>query len=256
MNSAQRIEVVLDSLSKESPNVSQSAQWERAFALGTFEADQREDLLVGHLQAFRAEISRVEVSLKSFGMEERLYAQHLQQLKSAASPRRMGEPWTSVSPHVVGAEVRLVVGWAAHFIPKAEGDIDPERLAELSALVADLTAAVEATNMPPVMARLVNEALASLRHALSLYKIAGIDPVREALHSSYGAITLAKDAVLQEVAAAPPEVQSNFKRFRSILKSVGEAADVVVKVKDGVAALGSISETVGPLIEMAKDIVK
>jgi hypothetical protein len=258
MNSAKRLlHLFHQAAGQVTPNLPAYAAWVRAIGLGEEPEGEHEYIASEVVGAARLEIDKLTATLQSKGVPRELFDTTARELKSISAPTSLAAGWDHIRTRIT-AERTAVLSWAAWVLGKEEAPMSEEDFSELLRQVEDLIHSLENTPFPPLSQLLILKQLKSIREALWLYQVAGLEPVIDAMHESAGAFHRSNESALQpDIAAATPAQRSNFEKVANFLNGLADKIDGLEKwkgraetvIKLGTPILRLLGVEVPPLLE-------
>lgn len=229
MNSASRLLSIVQFFNSADRNAAIQTLWEKY--LGPSPTPLSEEDVLTAVQAMLAEIRIMEAKLKSIGAPEQLYSDCVNRLRSSFSPTQLNVPWVNHREPIERQATSLALQWAEWALSISDEDeIDDAAMQELRANLESQEQLLKDTELPAGLREMLERQTASLRRALQLYRIGGVEPVRKVVSDSYGELATASEELVQEVASSPSNVQEVFQKGKRLIGNAAEIADKGSKV--------------------------
>jgi hypothetical protein len=188
-----------------------------------------DDVMVA-LNEFREEIHRVEVSLKETGAPKDLRDAAINAALNLTSPYYLGQVWIQHRDQQLKPDVVASWKWIAHTARTIEDEVTEDALKDLELELAGLMEAANADGVSQVLRDFITRQADKIRRALRRYRVEGIEPLREAVSTSFGELFFAAPAM------PPVETTAAKNAFEKFLKVLGSGA----KVARDVTAMASV----------------
>lgn len=218
-------------------NIAAASYWAKGLEIEAANDTDRDDALVLVLRALQDEIDTLKVQLVARGLPEDLYAGQLARLRNAAAPAAIHSHWAGMVGNINTSDVRLVLQWAASVLPDDEAEAEAEQLDLLAADIDRLQAEIANAELPPAIYAFAVKQLRSLREALRLYRVRGVEPIRTAVEQALGAAAMAGEAMRAEAATASPKARTAMQCVNDALGRAVRVCDDIVKVQGGASLM-------------------
>lgn len=242
MNKGQRLLRILDRvIAVPKSAVTLSHLWATVFEIPADAGNhEHDDELVPCLQALRSEIGATRTALQAKGIPPEMYETALHSFASIAAPGWLLQRWEGQHGNIVPPHIRLAVQWIAWALDDEEDEIPAEVLAGLMEDLVALEASAQAEGVAPFVRDLTLRNAATIRAALRLYGVRGLQTVSEALQSVTGSLVASKSAAAEAVSSGTAETKTAMGRLTSLLTKVVKVAEGADKVHKGIEASKNI----------------
>ncbi|CAN7784237.1 hypothetical protein LJR175_008385 [Variovorax sp. LjRoot175] len=229
MNPASRVLAVVQEFQGIGTGPTISSGWKKVLQIDG--GNDVDDEVFAAAQAFLTEVRLIQSRLKEIGVPESLFSTHAARLRNAFNPTQLGAQWQSHRDAVAAEAGINALQWASwtlkHF---DDNDIDAESFIALNASLAEQERLLAETTLPMSLRAMLERQASTLKAALRLYKIQGVTPLREAVHTAVGEIISENKLGPEALRDATPEAKNAVQRGLLVLTKVAEVADKGSKV--------------------------
>jgi len=249
MNTGGRILNLVDRLgSGRGPEVSMVKLWADVFEL---DPDSRsiEDDVVTCLQATRSELEMLRSKLAAIGVPEALMQPGFDRLRNVTSATHISGMWNHHRDEMLRPENRLAFMWANWALQEEdEDDIPVDEMATLREELDSLEESLLSTEMTPYLKGFIQRQIDAIRAALRVYRVRGVKPIEEALHTVAGAYAIEKSRVEGEHSNASDAAKSVFERAIAFIEKTAKVADSLDKIRKSGEGAYKLATSVGSLL--------
>lgn len=249
MNSAERLFRVYDDFVKHRlPQTPMSQVWAEVFALPKDDPDLEDDVN-GCLVALRSEVDFAAERLEVHGVPPNLLHPAFSQLKNVASTAHIHSAWESYRDRIQSPEHRKILEWACWALrDEAEADMADQDLAELRAELEALEGRLKEADLSPYLRSFVQRQVNTMRSALRVYGVQGLQPVHEAFEKVTGAYAAAHPRLDVEFSAASETGKGAVKNVGDTLRRISETCGQLDKVVGFTERVWKITAAAGPAL--------
>lgn len=241
MNQSKRLLTLFDSLIGRGANQPMTQVWSAVFELNPQSPSIEDDITVC-LMALRSEIDSVGSKLTALGITSDLIDPGFSRFKNTASPVFINQGWDGVRGNVQAPECRFPFLWAAWVLREEDDDeITSADKADIEEALSTLEAALTQSNISPYLRGFVQRQLLSIRRAIRISTVEGVEPLREAMRKFAGDLKV-EDAKFKEAVSASP------KDAQATLTALADVVDKSAKVCDGATKIWGFTQSVGGTI--------
>lgn len=250
MNTAGRILSICDRLTggARGNDVSMVKVWAEVFELAP-DSPSIEDDVVTCLQAMRSEIELLRSKLAAMGAPEDLMQPGIDRLRNVTSTAYIHVGWGSLRDEASKPENRLAFMWANWVLrSEDEDDMPTDELATLRGELDSLEASLLSTDMTPYLNSFIQRQIDAIRAALRVYRVRGVKPIEEALHTVAGAYAVEKSRVEVEHTKASEPAKTVFTHTSAFIEKTAKVVDNLDKIRKAGEGAYGLATSVGPLL--------
>lgn len=227
MNSASRLLRVVETFNNNA-GATLTALW--SSFLEAPSTEEGNEMVFAAVQAFLGEIRQAQLKLSQLGAPPQLFDRYASILRNSFTPIQLASTWANHKN--AGSEPMLqTLRWASWALEKFnENDIDA---ATFEKLLVDLAAQDERLQdpaIPPAMKEMLQRHANALRVSLQLYKIQGVSPIREAVHTAVGEVISEKRLDDDMLKGSNEPTKTAVTKGLEVLTRIAEVADKGSKV--------------------------
>lgn len=225
MNQPTRLLKLFDTLIGKGVNQPMTQIWCSVFELNTQSQNVEDDVAIC-LMALRSEIDTVKSKLTDIGVSEDLLEPGFTRFKNAASPVFINQNWDGIRGSVQAPECRYPFLWAAWVLRNDDEDgLDGVSKSEIEASLASLESTLSDSKLTPYLKSFVQRQITSIRNAMRLSAVQGVEPLREALRKFAGDMKVEDAKIREAVATASEDAQVTLAAMKVVFEQSAEVCD-------------------------------
>jgi hypothetical protein len=244
MNAAERILAIYDKLVANGHAQHHMSQvWAEVLGID----GNLEDELIACQVALRAQIDAVKARMDEMTVPSELQDPGLARLKELASPKNNSYPWQNYRGNLIPPECRHGIRLAVWLLrDEFEEEMDAETMEALQRELAELEAAGSQPSISAYLRSFIQRQVDTIRSALHVYRVAGIQPVQKALRTVAGDLRVEQPQLEAELKSASQETKGVFSKLDTAVKKAAEVADRLDKIKKFGESAWAIGQAVAP----------
>ena len=249
MNPAKRFLHTVDRLPGSTPpGLTMKRVWAEALGLNDANVYEDEDAMSMVMSGLRSELTLIEALLKAQRIPSELYAGQLSRYRGVSSTVMLNHQWNQLVGNIAPPDTRLALAWAAAILPNDEPDVPEGNLYEMEEAIRTLeTELAKAGDLHAAVRAYVQRQVDIIRLALRMYRVRGVQAVREGLENALGVAHASLHAAKSE-AQSSPEAEGFVNRVNGVLNHIVSAFDSTDKIAKGGRVMIEAAKAISDLI--------
>lgn len=248
MNPAERLLALYEKLVRQTTDQQMVKTWAVVFDLDPT-GPALEDEVNACVVALRAQVDFTRTRLDEHGVPSNLTDPGFTRLRSVAAPALFHQSWNGHRGNIQAPECRHAFQWAAWVLrDESEQEVPPDELKGLLNEVLDLEQALRDADMSPYLRSFIQRQIDAIHSALRVYPVSGVRPLREAMTSVVGAITIEDERLVAANNTAPPDAQTVLAKASSFIHKTAGVCDNIDKIYSFGEKAVSLTTKLAPLL--------
>lgn len=209
--------------------------WQKVLNIDAKFNDTRDDLLlVEGLQAIGREIDVVDAAAKARDIPDDLIGVYLQTLRATLGIQLIYTARDSTLQHIK-PEALLALQWCSFVLPDDDMVVSTSDMEALKKQIDELDKALQAEGIPDHFRKYATGLLDSLKKAMFLFPIEGLQPLRTAVRKAVTEAHFEEEEIKADLAKAgdKPEVRSALSKLGATLKTAASTVGDAEKLMKG-----------------------
>ena len=224
--------------------------WKKVLGIALTFNDARDDLLITEgLQAIGREIDTLELAVAENGIPNVLMARFLSMLRDALHVQLINTSRDSTLQYLK-PEVLVALHWCSFVLPDEAEGATAEEFQALRLQIDELEKALQQEGIPPHFRKYAVGLLESLKRAMFLFPIQGLQPMRDAVRKAVADANFDEEKLQEELAkdADKPAVKSVLTTLSSALKTAATTVGEGEKLMKGYGYMLEMAHKAGEFI--------